>query len=44
MKKKLKKKGYLKIVLFVTLLITASVVFLDWEQFKNGLFGLSPNF
>jgi hypothetical protein len=44
MKKKLKKTEYLKIVLFVTILIVASEVFSDWEQFKNGLFGLSPNF
>ncbi len=39
MKKKLKKKEYLKIVLFVTILIAASIVFTDWEHFKEGLFG-----
>jgi hypothetical protein len=44
MKKKLKKTENLKIVFFVTILIVASLVFSDWEQFKNGLFGLSPNF
>jgi hypothetical protein len=39
MRKKLKKKEYLKIVLFVTILIAASKVFTDWEHFKEGLFG-----
>jgi len=39
MKKKLKKKEYLKIVLFVTIFIAASKVFTDWEHFKEGLFG-----
>jgi len=44
MKKKLKKTEYLKTALFVLIFIVASVIFSDWEHFKNGLFGLSPNF
>ena len=40
MKKKIKKKESLKIVLFVTIFIIASVVFSDWEHFKEGLSGL----
>ncbi len=41
---KLKKKEKLKIVLIVVTFIVASAIFSDWEHFKSGLFGLSPNF
>jgi hypothetical protein len=37
--KKLKKKEYLKIILFVFILMVVSEVFSDWEHFKEGLFG-----
>jgi hypothetical protein len=37
MKKKLNKKEYLKIILFV--FIVVSDVFSDWEHFKEGLLG-----
>jgi len=39
--RKLKKKEYLAIILFVVTFIVASAIFSDWENFKNGLFGLS---
>ncbi|WP_255402330.1 hypothetical protein [Tenacibaculum sp. SG-28] len=41
---KLTEKEKLKIVLFVVTYIVASAIFSDWEKFKAGLFGLSPNF
>ena len=44
MKKKLKITEYLKTALFVLIFIVASVIFSDWEQFKSGLFGISPDF
>ena len=37
MKKKLNKKEYLKIILFVFILIVVSDVFSNWEHFKEGL-------
>jgi hypothetical protein len=40
---KLKKKGNLKIFLFLITFIILSVIFSDWEHFKDGLFGLNPN-
>ena len=39
--RKLKKKEYLEIVLFVAALIATSAIFSDWEHFKDGLFGLN---
>ena len=37
--RKLTKKDYLKIVIFVVTFIIARTIFSDWEHFKAGLFG-----
>ena len=42
MKFKLKKKEYATVILFIVMLIIASNIFSDWENFKAGLFGLNP--
>jgi hypothetical protein len=41
---KLLKRDYLKIILAVVSFLVLNAIFSDWEHFKNGLFGLSPNF
>jgi hypothetical protein len=40
---KLLKKDFLKIILAVVAFLVLNVIFSDWEHFKNGLFGFSPN-
>jgi hypothetical protein len=41
---KLLERDYLKIILAVVTFLVLNAIFSDWEHFKNGLFGLSPNF
>jgi hypothetical protein len=41
---KLLKRDYLKIIIAVVIFLVLNAIFSDWENFKNGLFGLSPNF
>jgi predicted membrane protein len=37
--KKISKKDYLKVVLFIVTFLIARTIFEDWEHFKAGLFG-----
>jgi hypothetical protein len=38
-KKKLSKKDFLKVTIFVVTFLIAETIFSDWEHFKAGLFG-----